>query len=86
MTEVGAEGLGVVPGRDAVVCDLDCFEDELVALLADAQRCTVIGAAGRALVEQRFSLSALQQQIAGLVAGALGNARPVRAAGARRAA
>ena len=86
MTEVGAEGLGVVPGRDAVVCDLDRFENELIALLADPQRCTAIGAAGRALVEQRFSLAALQQQIAGLVGEVLAHARPKRASSGRRRA
>ena len=85
-TEVGAEGLGVVPGRDAVVCALDPFAEELGNLLRDPARCAAIGAAGRTLVEQRFSLTALEEQIDALIRQAWSSSRSARASSGRRIA
>lgn len=86
MTEVGAEGLGVCSGRDAIVSDLSRFENDLIALLADPERCAAIGRAGRALVEQRFSLVALHRQIDDLVAAALAGGRSIRSTAGDQAA
>jgi glycosyltransferase involved in cell wall biosynthesis len=55
-TTVGAEGLEVEPGRHAVLADgPDAFTAAVVELLDDGARRARIGAAGRALVEDRYS-------------------------------
>jgi glycosyltransferase involved in cell wall biosynthesis len=55
-TSVGVEGLPVVPGEHFVLADTpEDFAREVGALLADGGRRRRLGAAGRRLVEQRYS-------------------------------
>jgi polysaccharide biosynthesis protein PslH len=55
-TTVGAEGLPLVPGRHFLAADAPAaFADAVVALLRDPARRRALGAAGRRLVEQRYS-------------------------------
>ena len=55
-TTVGAEGLGLEPGRHFVAADGPRdFADAVVGLLRDSQRRTALGQAGRALVEANYS-------------------------------
>lgn len=55
-TSIGCEGLDLESGRDIVVADdPSAFADEVVGLLHDATRRANLGAAGRALVEERYS-------------------------------
>jgi glycosyltransferase involved in cell wall biosynthesis len=55
-TTVGAEGLGIAPGRHYVRADGDAeFAAAVVAMLGDAVRRRRLGDAGRALVEASYS-------------------------------
>ncbi|HUF92444.1 MAG TPA: glycosyltransferase [Candidatus Limnocylindria bacterium] len=55
-TTIGAEGLPVTPGEHLVLADgPEDFARAVVALLRDPARGRALAAAGRALVEQRFS-------------------------------
>jgi glycosyltransferase involved in cell wall biosynthesis len=55
-TAVGAEGLPTTPGEHLLVADEpDPFAAAVVALLSDPARREALGAAGRRLVESRFS-------------------------------
>ena len=55
-TTIGAEGLPLTPGRDFLSADEPAaFADAVVALLRDPARRRAIGAAGRRLVEARYS-------------------------------
>jgi glycosyltransferase involved in cell wall biosynthesis len=55
-TTVGAEGLSIEPGTHFVAADgARPFADAVIALLKDPQRRQRIGAAGRSLVEDRYS-------------------------------
>lgn len=55
-TSVGCEGLAVEDGRHLLVADdPDAFADAVIALLGDAERRAALGAAGRALVEDRYT-------------------------------
>ncbi len=55
-TTVGAEGLSLIPGTHFVAADgARPFADAVVALLQDRERRRQIGAAGRQLVEDRYS-------------------------------
>ena len=55
-TTVGAEGLPLVPGTHFVQADDPAeFADAVVALLRDPARRRALGAAGRRLVEERYS-------------------------------
>jgi glycosyltransferase involved in cell wall biosynthesis len=58
-TPIGAEGLGLAPGVHAEVVELGAVEGAIDALLRDPARRAAMGAAGRALVEQRFSKASL---------------------------
>jgi glycosyltransferase involved in cell wall biosynthesis len=73
-TSLGCEGLDVEPGRHLLVADDPAaFADAVVALLGDPARRAALGAAGRALVEERYQwddsgaalLGALDELIAG---------------------
>jgi glycosyltransferase involved in cell wall biosynthesis len=58
-TTIGAEGLGLTPGRDVVIADTAAeFADAVRALLADRARAERLGRAARALVESRFEWEA----------------------------
>jgi glycosyltransferase involved in cell wall biosynthesis len=62
-TTVGAEGLALVPGRQIVLADEpDAFSQAVVALLRDPVRRAAIGAAGRQLVEERYSWASVTTQ------------------------
>jgi polysaccharide biosynthesis protein PslH len=55
-TTVGAEGLPLVPGRHFLAADAPAaFAEAVVALLRDPARRRALGAAGRRLVERRYS-------------------------------
>jgi glycosyltransferase involved in cell wall biosynthesis len=55
-TTVGAEGLALVPGREAVIADGPAaFAGAVVSLLRDPERREALGRAGRRLVESRYS-------------------------------
>jgi glycosyltransferase involved in cell wall biosynthesis len=55
-TTVGAEGLSILPGTHFVAADgARPFADAVIALLKDPARRQRIGAAGRSLVEDRYS-------------------------------
>ena len=55
-TRVGAEGLPLEPGKHFALADEpEDFAREIVSLLRDSQRRRTLGAAGRSLVEDRFS-------------------------------
>jgi len=55
-TTIGAEGLPLTPGQDYLSADDPAaFADAVVALLRDPVRRRAIGAAGRRLVEARYS-------------------------------
>jgi glycosyltransferase involved in cell wall biosynthesis len=55
-TRVGAEGLPIVPGRHFLQADSPAdFARAVVALLKDSGRRRALGAAGRRLVEERYS-------------------------------
>jgi glycosyltransferase involved in cell wall biosynthesis len=57
-TTIGAEGLDVEPGRHAVLADdPEAFSREVIRLLDDVDGRARMGAAGRALVEARYSWS-----------------------------
>lgn len=70
-TPVGAEGIAIQPGLHAEVAPLEGFEDAFVALMADPARRTALGAAGRRLVEERYSPAAVENRVRALVAKAL---------------
>lgn len=55
-TSIGCEGLVVEDGRHLLVADdAMAFADAVIALLRDAERRAALGAAGRALVEERYT-------------------------------
>jgi sugar transferase (PEP-CTERM/EpsH1 system associated) len=55
-TRVGAEGLALTPGRDVALADQpDTFARTVVALLREPARRRALGAAGRLLVQRRYS-------------------------------
>jgi glycosyltransferase involved in cell wall biosynthesis len=61
-TTLGAEGLAMEPGRQFVAADGSrAFADAVVALLRDDERRRRIAAAGRALVEARYSWAQVAQ-------------------------
>jgi GT2 family glycosyltransferase/ubiquinone/menaquinone biosynthesis C-methylase UbiE/glycosyltransferase involved in cell wall biosynthesis len=58
-TTIGGEGIGIEPGRDAMIADDAAgLARGVVDLFASAQRCAALSAAGSALVRQRFSRAA----------------------------
>lgn len=58
-TSLGAEGVDLVPGRDALVADGPvAFADAVVRLLADPEEAARLGAAGRRLVTERYTWAA----------------------------
>jgi glycosyltransferase involved in cell wall biosynthesis len=68
-TSLAAEGLAAAPGRDLVVADgAAAFAAAVAALLADPDRAASIAAAGRALVETRYTWEACAAAYAALYA------------------
>ena len=63
-TTVGAEGISIEPGRDALVADDAVGLAECVLeLFRDDDRCSALSAAGAALVRQRFSRGAARAAV-----------------------
>lgn len=63
-TTFGAEGVGLTPGRHALVeDDPERMAGAIVALLTDPARASALGAAGRALVVERFDWSAVAARL-----------------------
>ena len=68
-TTVGAEGLALVPGREAIVADdPDEFARAVVSLLRDPRRREALGLAGRRLVESRYTWTRVTGQFEALCA------------------
>jgi len=69
-TGVGLEGLGLVPGRHALVADAPAeLARHIVALLGDDALADRLAAAGRALVEDRFDWRVIGGAYADLLVG-----------------
>ncbi len=63
-TAVGCEGIDVVPGRDLLVADSpQAFAQATLRVLAEPRLAEELGCNGRRLVEQRYSLSRLADQL-----------------------
>ena len=55
-TPVGAEGVGIVSGRDAIVAEgQEALAEAVISLLRDAHRCAELSSAGVELVKRKFS-------------------------------
>lgn len=68
-TSVGAEGLEVVSGENVLVADTpEGFAGAIDRLLADAELWQRLSAAGRSLVEQRYSAEQMGRQLAAILA------------------
>jgi glycosyltransferase involved in cell wall biosynthesis len=71
-TTVGAEGLALVPGREAIVADdPDEFARAVVSLLRDPGRREALGLAGRRLVESRYTWTRVAGEFEALCAEAV---------------
>jgi FkbM family methyltransferase len=63
-TRVGAEGIGIEPGRDAIVADSAIgLADGVLELFRDPARCAALSTAGIDLVRKRFSRAAARAAI-----------------------
>ncbi len=63
-TSIGAEGVGIEPGRDAIVAEgAEALAQAVVSLLRDAPRCAELSAAGVELVRRRFSRASARSAI-----------------------
>ncbi len=63
-TPIGAEGVGITPGRDAIVAEgAEALAQAVVSLLRDATRCAELSAAGVELVRRRYSREAARLAI-----------------------
>jgi len=63
-TTVGAEGLGMVNGNDALIADTpQAFADACVSLLTDDELCRALARSARALAEQSFDGKRIAQQL-----------------------
>jgi sugar transferase (PEP-CTERM/EpsH1 system associated) len=74
-TTVGAEGLPLAPGQHFLQADEPAaFADAVTALLRDSARRRAIGAAGRRLVEERYSWSKVVDEFENRCGEVLGHA------------
>jgi polysaccharide biosynthesis protein PslH len=74
-TTVGAEGLPLAPGRHFLQADEPAaFAEAVTALLRDSARRRAIGAAGRRLVEERYSWSKVVDEFENRCGEVLGHA------------
>jgi len=63
-TPIGAEGIGIVPGRDAIVAEsASALAEACISLLGDAGRCCELSHAGTELVRAKFSRVAARRKI-----------------------
>jgi glycosyltransferase involved in cell wall biosynthesis len=75
-TRLGAEGIGLTAGRDALLADDAAdFASAVVGLLADRDGRRAIAEAGRALVEARYDWKTLAPALENLYAELLPSAR-----------
>jgi glycosyltransferase involved in cell wall biosynthesis len=73
-TSLGAEGIDLVPGRDALVADDPAaFAEAVVGLLRDPAPRRALAAAGRALVESRYDWRSLVPRLEELYQAMLGD-------------
>ncbi len=75
-TPVGARGVKVVSGRDALVTAVDGFPNALITLLADESGAANIGQAGRALVQDRYRWDAIARSRVDLYQGLMACVSP----------
>ena len=67
-TSLGLEGLGLRDGRDCLVADRPTdFADAVVGLIGDPARRRALGAAGRAVVEERYAVPVVASDVAGML-------------------
>lgn len=72
-TTIGAEGIPVTPGRELLIADDPAAQAEAIhGLFVDPDRNAALRRAGRAFVEERYSLTALSAQTERLYHEALG--------------
>ncbi len=64
-TEVGAEGIGLIDGVDALLRPLDAIAEGVAEVLADPGLARRLGGAGRERVARLFSPAALEAQLRG---------------------
>lgn len=63
-TTIGSEGIGIAPGRDAIVADDPAgLAKGVVELFASPQRCADLSAAGSELIRRRFSRAAAREAL-----------------------
>lgn len=63
-TTIGAEGLGMVHGNDALIADsAERFADACVSLLNDDELCKALGRGARSLAEQSFDGKRIAEQL-----------------------
>ena len=63
-TTIGAEGLGMVHGNDALIADsAGSFADACVSLLTDDELCKALGRGARSLAEQSFDGKRIAEQL-----------------------
>ena len=63
-TTIGAEGLGMVHGNDALIADsADSFADACVSLLTDDELCKALARGARSLAEQSFDGKRIAEQL-----------------------
>jgi glycosyltransferase involved in cell wall biosynthesis len=84
-TTVGAEGLPVVDGRDAIIADEPrAFATAVLSLLRDAKRRHAIERAARSLVVEQYDWSAVAGELEDALSVSAGQKRPATKARPRR--
>jgi glycosyltransferase involved in cell wall biosynthesis len=64
-TTVGAEGIDVTDGKNILIANTpEEFEQKVTYCLSDETRCKAIGLAGRKLIEEKYSSTALGEKVA----------------------
>jgi hypothetical protein len=63
-TTIGAEGLGMVHGNDALIADTaESFADACISLLTDDELCRAVARGARSLAEQSFDGNRIAEQL-----------------------
>jgi glycosyltransferase involved in cell wall biosynthesis len=84
-TPLGAEGLGLEPGRDFVEAESpEALADAVAALLADRARGDAVAAAGQRFARAQFSLEEVARRGNGMIEEVLERRSPERAVSGRR--
>ncbi len=75
-TSIGAEGIDLTDGKEILIGDTpEIFAERVVQLLTDEALCRRVAAAGRRLVEERYSWQAVGRQLAVYLDEVSGRAR-----------